>query len=56
LLSANGRAFQLNPNGVRFSAGAQVNPVTLATRLGNQPVVSDTDRHTRGWVQAIKHF
>lgn len=30
--------------------------LTLATRLGNQPVVSDTDRHTRGWVQAIKYF
>jgi hemolysin activation/secretion protein len=31
--------------------------LTLATRLGNQPSVSsDTDRHTRGWVQAIKYF
>lgn len=31
--------------------------LTLATRLGNRPSVSsDTDRHTRGWVQAIKYF
>jgi hemolysin activation/secretion protein len=31
--------------------------LTLATRLGNQPSLSsDTDRHTRGWVQAIKYF
>lgn len=31
--------------------------LTLATRLGSQPsVASDTDRHTRGWVQAIKYF
>ncbi len=30
--------------------------VTLATRLGNKPATSDTDRHTRGWVQVIKHF
>ncbi len=31
--------------------------LTVATRIGNQPSVSsDTDRHTRGWVQAIKYF
>ena len=31
--------------------------LTLATRMGNQPsTASDTDRHTRGWVQAIKYF
>ncbi len=30
--------------------------LTLATRLGRQPAMSDTDRHTRGWVQVIKHF
>lgn len=31
--------------------------LTLATRIGNQASVSsDTDRHTRGWVQAIKYF
>ena len=31
--------------------------LTLATRLGEQrSTSSDTDRHTRGWVQAIKFF
>jgi hemolysin activation/secretion protein len=30
--------------------------LTLATRLGNQPAASDTDRRTRGWVQVIKSF
>jgi hemolysin activation/secretion protein len=31
--------------------------LTLATRLGNQPSLSsDSDRHTLGWVQAIKYF
>ena len=31
--------------------------LTLATRIGHQPsVASDTDRHTRGWLQAIKYF
>ena len=30
---------------------------TLATRLNDKPSLSsDTDRHTRGWVQAIKFF
>jgi hypothetical protein len=38
------------------SAGDFQVKFTLATGLGNQPVVSDTDRHTRGWVQAIKYF
>lgn len=31
--------------------------LTLATRMGNKPSTSShTDRHTRGWVQAIKYF
>lgn len=31
--------------------------LTLATRLGSQPSASsDTDRHTHGWVHAIKFF
>jgi hemolysin activation/secretion protein len=30
--------------------------LTLATRIGTQPATADTDRHTRGWVQAIKYF
>ncbi len=31
--------------------------LTLAKRLGNQAsTASDTDRRTRGWVQAIKYF
>jgi hemolysin activation/secretion protein len=30
--------------------------ITLAARLGNQTVTSDTDRHGRVWVQATKHF
>jgi hemolysin activation/secretion protein len=31
--------------------------LTLATRIGKQPSVSsDTDRHTVGWVQAIRFF
>jgi hemolysin activation/secretion protein len=39
------------------AAGDYQVKLTLATRLGNQPsVASDTDRHTRGWVQAIKYF
>ena len=29
---------------------------SVATRIGSQPAVSDTDRHTRGWLQAIKYF
>lgn len=29
----------------------------IATRLGREPSVSsDTDRHTRGWLQAVKYF
>jgi hemolysin activation/secretion protein len=30
--------------------------VSIATRLGDQPVTSDTNRRTRGWLQAIKYF
>ncbi|MEQ1775374.1 MAG: ShlB/FhaC/HecB family hemolysin secretion/activation protein [Burkholderiales bacterium] len=31
--------------------------LTLASRLGSEPSLSsDSDRHTRGWVQAIKYF
>jgi len=31
--------------------------LTLASRIGNQPSsASDSDRHVRGWVQAIKYF
>jgi len=43
LMWANGGDFQMK--------------FTLAKRLGNQPSLSsDTDRHTRGWVHAIKFF
>ena len=30
--------------------------LTVATRIGAQPVVSDANHHTRGWVQLIKYF
>jgi len=30
--------------------------LTVATRIGNERVVSDTDERTRGWLQAIKYF
>lgn len=30
--------------------------LTLATRLGNEHAISDTDSHLRGWVQLIKNF
>lgn len=30
--------------------------LTLATRIGTQRALSDTDRHTRGWLQGIKYF
>lgn len=58
IAGANNRHLSGGGVGLQWSSvnGFQVK-LTIATRLGNQPSVSsDTDRHTRGWVQAIKYF
>ncbi len=66
-VTVNENPFVAGPNTRHLSAGGlgltwvkagdfQVK-LTLATRLGEQrSTASDTDRHTRGWLQAIKYF
>lgn len=56
--TANSRHLSGTGAGLMWTRGGDFQvKLTLATRLGNQPSsASDTDRHTRGWIHAIKYF
>jgi hemolysin activation/secretion protein len=58
IVGANQRHLSAGGFGVTWvQAGDFQVKLSLATRLGNRPSVSsDTDRHTRAWLQAIKYF